>query len=70
MLSLIRARLPTIALWTSLEAGFIGFVAYQWSGVNEIHTPLKSAIPAGHIGAVRFHHSHPVSGKTLAPSPA
>ncbi|TCD67195.1 hypothetical protein EIP91_000422 [Steccherinum ochraceum] len=70
MLSLVRARIPSITLWTTLETGLIGFVAYQWSKPSEFQTPLKSAIPAGHIGAVRFHRHHQpaTGGRFYAPA--
>lgn len=58
MLNLIRARVPSIIIFTTLETSLLGFVAYQWSKPSMITTPLKSAIPQAHLGAVRFHHSH------------
>ncbi|THH33410.1 hypothetical protein EUX98_g774 [Antrodiella citrinella] len=65
MLSLIRARIPSIVVWTTLESSFIAIIAYQWAQMRPsmTSTPLKSAIPKGHLGAARYHRAH---GKTLA----
>ncbi|KAH8099323.1 hypothetical protein BXZ70DRAFT_1065629 [Cristinia sonorae] len=54
MLNLIRARIPSIILFTSLETALWGFVAFQWREPSELKVPLRSAIPAGHIGSGRF----------------
>ncbi|KIP05377.1 hypothetical protein PHLGIDRAFT_19732 [Phlebiopsis gigantea 11061_1 CR5-6] len=54
MMPTIAARMPALALWSTLQAGMWGFVWYRWSTGTELHTPLKSAIPAGHIGRGRY----------------
>ncbi|GJE97174.1 hypothetical protein PsYK624_133870 [Phanerochaete sordida] len=54
MLNLIRARVPALTLWTTLQAGMWGAVWFRWREPSEFHGQLKSAIPAGHIGRGRY----------------
>ncbi|KAI0756335.1 hypothetical protein C8Q80DRAFT_1264404 [Daedaleopsis nitida] len=54
--ALVVARAPSIALFTTLEAGLAYFVYSQWKKPSMINGPLPTAIPQGYVGRARFEH--------------
>ncbi|KAK7680581.1 hypothetical protein QCA50_016363 [Cerrena zonata] len=54
MMNLIAARAPSLALFGSIQVAMWSFVWSQWHQQGHINTPLKSAIPTGHIGRGRY----------------
>ncbi|KAI0073123.1 hypothetical protein K474DRAFT_1774945 [Panus rudis PR-1116 ss-1] len=57
MMSLVAARAPSLVLFGSIQVVMWGFVYSQWHQQNMVRTPLRSAIPAGHIGQRRYLHN-------------
>ncbi|KAI0073122.1 hypothetical protein K474DRAFT_1710987 [Panus rudis PR-1116 ss-1] len=58
MMNLIRARAPSLIIFGTIQVAMWSFVYSQWHQPNMVRTPLKSAIPAGHIGQRRYQHMH------------
>ncbi|CAL1694119.1 unnamed protein product [Somion occarium] len=50
MRNLIVSRTPSLVLFGTLQVVLWGFVWRQWHEPGHIKTPLKSAIPRGHLG--------------------
>ncbi|KZT71590.1 hypothetical protein DAEQUDRAFT_724126 [Daedalea quercina L-15889] len=55
MMSLIRARAPTLILFGSLQTAMWSWVYMRWQQPSLIQGPLPTHIPKGHIGQARFH---------------
>ncbi|KAI0801892.1 hypothetical protein BC629DRAFT_1591559 [Irpex lacteus] len=62
MMSLIRARIPSLIVFTGIQSALWGFVYSQWREPSEFNAPLKSAIPKGFIGRRRYHLDLPAHG--------
>ncbi|KAI0086486.1 hypothetical protein BDY19DRAFT_995781 [Irpex rosettiformis] len=54
MMSLIRARVPSLVVFAGIQSALWGYVYSQWREPSEFNVPLKSAIPKGAIGRHRY----------------
>ncbi|KAK7686732.1 hypothetical protein QCA50_010332 [Cerrena zonata] len=54
MMNLIAARAPSLVLFGSIQVAMWSFVWSQWHQPGHLKTPLRSAIPAGHVGKGRY----------------